>query len=781
MANTPLERITRLLSRIGTPGAFASVRTVKPDDLRIEVYGVGRLRLPISAATARRLCEVARPAQHGYKDQTRLDPSVRDAWEIPPELITIDEPRWNRTLVPQLDRLRSGLGLPDACRLQAELHNLLVYAPGQFFVMHQDSEKTDDMIGTLVVNLPSSFTGGTLVIAHHDEKRRFGGSATDLSLIAFYADCQHEIQPVRSGYRVVLTYNLVVEGDACTAADPATAAGELAREVRRYFETPLPPRWSGDSREGPPDRLVYLLDHEYTQRGLAWERLKNADAVRAAALREVARQLDCEVFLALADVHEQWSSEDDGYGYGHYREWDEDEDEGDEEEDESSGTPELTDLLESSVELRHWVGPGERPQDIASDVDERELCYTKPSVELKPFKSEHEGYMGNYGNTVDRWYHRSAVVLWPRERTFVIRAKASARWAIGEVAKTLRQHKDEARALAKRLLPFWAVSVGRETAPTLFSTTLKTAAQLEDPALAAALLQPFPLTRLTPKTVPLLVELLERYGEPWCRALLKHESSEHRPYEPSDTRLSWMEATLPALCRGLCAAVAADGPALAHWLLVQQWRWMAAYLKEIRKHLRPKDLPSVLSPACGPLLALIESSRIAEQPELHAQIIEYLIDDAGLPLEQRLGLLREAHERVAAEVLPDLGLAPVHAQCAQALAGRLKAPARAAGDWSITAPVSCPRELSSTLLPFLRDPDRVRLEWPLAEAGRSQVHNLIEAHDLPVRHSTRRSGRPYTLILEKTPALFERDAADRRLWQAGLQWLTDSAADFGVL
>jgi hypothetical protein len=63
--------------------------------------------------------------------------------------------------------------------------------------------------------------------------------------------------------------------------------------------------------------------------------------------------------------------------------------------------------------------------------------YTRPSVDLEPFESEHEGYTGNAGNTVEHWYHRAAVVLWPRERTFVIRAKASPRWGIGEVAKSL--------------------------------------------------------------------------------------------------------------------------------------------------------------------------------------------------------------------------------------------------------------------------------------------------------------------------------------------------------
>jgi hypothetical protein len=31
------------------------------------------------------------------------------------------------------------------------------------------------------------------------------------------------------------------------------------------------------------------------------------------------------------------------------------------------------------------------------------------SVDLEPFESEHEGYTGNAGNTVEHWYHRAAV------------------------------------------------------------------------------------------------------------------------------------------------------------------------------------------------------------------------------------------------------------------------------------------------------------------------------------------------------------------------------------
>lgn len=55
-----------------------------------------------------------------------------------------------------LATVKEELGLPNAASLTADLHSLLVYEPDQFFLPHQDSEKSDDMVATLVVTLPSS-------------------------------------------------------------------------------------------------------------------------------------------------------------------------------------------------------------------------------------------------------------------------------------------------------------------------------------------------------------------------------------------------------------------------------------------------------------------------------------------------------------------------------------------------------------------------------------------------------------------------------------------------
>jgi hypothetical protein len=54
------------------------------------------------------------------------------------------------------------------------------------------------------------------------------------------------------------------------------------------------------------------------------------------------------------------------------------------------------------------------------------VCAITPNVNLEPYQSEYEGYMGNYGNTLDRWYRRAAVVVWPRDRAFAARAEAGS-------------------------------------------------------------------------------------------------------------------------------------------------------------------------------------------------------------------------------------------------------------------------------------------------------------------------------------------------------------------
>ncbi len=272
-----------------------------------------------------------------------------------------------------------------------------------------------------------------------------------------------------------------------------SSASTSARRCPAITANPRPTRRTG---------LVYLLDHEYTPRALKWSRLKGADASRASVLREAANRADCEAILALADIkttHSAFKDSYDDYRYG--RRWDDDYDEDEYDDDDDSRNDsqyEIQELIDSEVALTHWTGPdGTRLEESSLPVDGAEVCASTPTGDLEAYSSEYEGYMGNWGNTLDRWYHRAAVVVWPREQAFANRAETSPAWALDELAAMASAGDvPGAQATAATLAPFGDTAL-RGRAPEegdrvsgLFGKALRAADAVAD-AETAAMLRPF--------------------------------------------------------------------------------------------------------------------------------------------------------------------------------------------------------------------------------------------------------------------------------------------------
>jgi hypothetical protein len=635
------------------------------------------------------------------------------------------------------------------------------------------------MVASLVVTLPSASSGGAVIVHHHGEKKVFRGAkrgSKDLSLLAFYADCHHEVQPVVSGFRVVLTYHLLHHPATSprTAIVASASVDDLATSVRAYLTTPVAHGYRNPAPERP-DRLIYLLDHEYTEKSLAWTHLKNGDRLRVSALRQVAERLDCESYLALADVHENWTCEESDWGGG-YRWRGRRHDRGDLEGDESSEHA-LGELCDSSVELRHWVGhDGRAAPSVPVTPAEHEICFTKASVELDPFKSEHEGYMGNYGNTVDRWYHRAAFVMWPRDRNFVIRAKVSPSWAVSELAARIKASVlPEARNGARSLLPFWARYAPREESPTFFSKLLRVALSLEDAELAHGLLAPFGPYRLNAGALATFAALVERHGLAWSQRLFGvwSEGGVHRHAMPS-----WLPL-LPDLFEALLSSAPRHGRAVGAWLLTRE----VSAFEQAR--LASRRLPSIWlgSDDTGEhsktLLALVKGAAIIKAAATRKHLMALLTTgQTALPILDACALLETCRDGRTPAAVRALGLEELYRRVVEALERTLTAPARESDDWSIELPLRCKCELCTELAAFLRDRNRVEHAWPLAEARRRHIHDMIGAHRLPVTHVTSRRGSPYSLVLTKQNAIFEREATLRERQEASLRWLKKHRSAF---
>ncbi|KAK9809133.1 hypothetical protein WJX72_009894 [[Myrmecia] bisecta] len=117
-----------------------------------------------------------------------------------------------------------------------------------------------------------------------------GDNAFSTCATAFYADCQHEIQEVTSGYCLSLVYTLVHVGQ-----------GPPPRIVdRTEASRPLQPilrAWAADANS--PKKLVWMLGHRYipgSATGL--HGLERRDCAVAETLLAAGRATETEVYLA---------------------------------------------------------------------------------------------------------------------------------------------------------------------------------------------------------------------------------------------------------------------------------------------------------------------------------------------------------------------------------------------------------------------------------------------------------------------------------------------------
>ncbi|MGH2913926.1 MAG: 2OG-Fe(II) oxygenase, partial [Solirubrobacteraceae bacterium] len=432
---------------------------------------------------------------------------------------------------------------------------------------------------------------------------------------------------------------------------------------------------------------------------------------------------------------------------------------------------ELDELIEQTVELQCWLRePGAaRPVRISLSISDHEVSATTPSHALTPYESQYEGYMGNYGNTIDRWYRRAAVVLWPKAMAFAVRAQADPAWALSQISRRLRASDTAvAQELVASLEPFWATAARAVQSPRFVGAALRVAGSLDDGELARMLLAPLQIEALAPGHAAALAGFVQRHGERLLAGLLETWAQRPRWHAGPADRAGWVTA-LPRLCEALVTR-GSSGEAAGVALVTASLHWLTAAMRGALGDRAPSRRSQALGELAGPLTAVLHSAALLGAVKLRDEAIGFCTAQGDELVPCLVQALR-AGAALARQMRRDSGLDQLADHCLGRLAVILDRPPRAGGDWSMQPPGDCGCELCAVLSKFLSDRTERTLEWPLAEQRRRHVHTIIDAAELPVSHRTRRQGRPYTLVLTKTDALHETERRERAARRADARWL----------
>ncbi|KAJ3530432.1 hypothetical protein NM208_g9334 [Fusarium decemcellulare] len=391
------------LESIKGSGSFASFAGISNTiGAGLFVHGIGEISMPLSEFQACQLIEKARQAPYGKGSETLVDTAVRNTWELDAEQFEFRAPTWSTFIRNLCGHVGRGLGINTP--ITPHIYKMLV------------TEKVPGMFGTLVVSLPSTHQGGTLVLKHCGETKVFDTSKHAQSFACWYSDVSHEVLPVTSGYRWVITYNLALD-----PAQPRPSAG-LQQQAETQPLREILTRWLAkdpESRENP--WFYHVLDHDYTEANSSLRALKAQDLLRVQALKMACRDLPLDIFLGLLEKKEMGCVEADydpcerrgrsGY-YDRYGDWNGDED--DEDEEDEAGFHFIDEVLESSYKVKTLLDlDGHK---LAEDLHfEEEDILLEDCFEGLDAEEDYEGYMGNSGPLATHWYRVTAVAIVPRD------------------------------------------------------------------------------------------------------------------------------------------------------------------------------------------------------------------------------------------------------------------------------------------------------------------------------------------------------------------------------
>ena len=761
-SDAALEDVLRSVDR---PGDFCVHGRLYAPMPTLEVEGVGMLAFPVQETQVHALIAAAERAPYGRGPETLIDRSVRDCRQIGAERIALSGGAWPETLAGILDRAASGLGCPPE-QLEARLYKLLVYELGGFFSPHRDTEKAPGMIATLTVSLPVAGEGGELIVRHGGREMTVDmnvSAPSELAFAAFYADCPHEVRPVAAGHRLSLVFNLCLAADNATGRQPPDYGTEADAIARRLAE------WRRDG--GAPEKIVWLLDHAYSEAGLSFGALKIGDDARARVLSAAADLAGCELHAAIVHIEEEGDAMY-GVDYAGGPGWDWGE--------EAVEEMEIGELHDSRHWLDGWAArDGARPALGEVALQPGELLPRGALDGAVPDDRWLHEATGNAGASLERAWRRAALVLWPRSRTLTILAGAGIGGAVAWLAERIGQGGDSAdiARLASEVVGIWpAVSPDRDEPSRvrmlglltsvgdgeclsrfLFDVVAPDYTGGENGELPAAMEAVGP--EIATRFLAALVDARFWRRPEELLALLRRLEDEGGAPE-ADPQIGMVREAVRSVLRAVSGAAprrpAEPGTDTEHGEAGYSSRLPRQALRDIFVLASRRDLAGEAEAA---------ANAIASVPKLSD------------PFRALPAALEEM--RGEPELAGTAAFATLWRYAARSLLGRSAAPPKAPGHWRMACDVDCGCEVCAGLRAFCADPAARVARFPLRKELRAHLHRTIDFHGLDIDHETERRGRPFTLVCTKNRRSHERRMAEYSDDIGWMRRLTDIAPDDG--
>jgi hypothetical protein len=543
-------------------------------------------------------------------------------------------------------------------------------------------------------------------------------------------------------------YNLTLAKSKKTISAPRIS--EHMERIR-----PLVREWS---EEESARKLVVTLDHQYTKDGLAWDALKGVDRVKAQVLLDAARGAGCRAYLGLLTFWESGSAEYAG-GSSRYgrRRWDDE----DEDEDDASNY-EMGEINESSLTIEQMTdGAGKGLPIEELQVEEDDLLDPDSLTDVEP-EEDFEGYTGNAGMTLDRWYRHAAIVLWPERRHFEVLCDRDSRLIV-PVLKQMTTHwqksqgkdaadlKTQCIDLAAAILSRWGENRYYSSMVSKDASTrdlVQSLAALDDPALIRRFLGDVLIKDVSIDPGKSLATLCQKHGWGTFRDELRAVME--------GTTTQTIERNV-GLLEEICSAKPGKKEGWAELCALLAQEFIEAVVSLDQKS-SPADWRARGVKRADLLAGLARALSLTQQCDLLSRVVAHALSmPTTYPLTQaHLPALVSLQPWLKKNVeKPCPALKQWVASCREQLETLTAQLTAEPTDFRRPAEVKCKCADCAELNRFLNDPGESEHRFSVKQERRSHLEKRIREHKCDLDLETDRKRSPYTLVCTKNKASYK--------------------------